>query len=139
MKLKPVFLRSEIGKHSKTKGKINIYIDPRLTYDLMGYLASDKARMREFDKRVNYIVRDIANKEIFRTENFEDGIDVWAIRIMGGGKGGKLNDRLYCKKVEQGGIKHIVIGHIYIGKKVEGLNAKLKSIISTVNNYEYQV
>ena len=139
MEQKPVFIRSEKGKHSKTKGKINVYIDAQLTYQLLEYVASDKARMREFDKRINYLVQGIANSEIYKKENFKDDIDVWAIRIMGGKKGGKLNDRMYCKQYEVNGIKHIIIGYIYEGKKTNHLTEELRNIISIVNNYEYKI
>ena len=134
-----MFLRSEKDKSSRYKGKINIYVDSQLTYQLVQYLTSDKAKMREFDKRINYIVKDIATSEIFKQENFKDGIDVWAIRIMGGSKGGKLNDRLYCKMYNFNGIKHIIIAYIYLSKKVQGLNQELKNIITKVNEYEYQI
>ena len=139
MKQKPVFLRSEKDKGSKYKGKINVYVDSWLLSELLDYLSSDKARKREFDKRVNYIVKDITTTEIFKQENFKGGIDVWAIRIMGGRKGGKLNDRLYCKMYNFNGIKHIIIAHIYIDKKVQGLNQELRNIITKVNEYEYQI
>ena len=135
MQRKSVFLRSDNGSQV---GKVNIYIDAELTYSLMQYVGADKARMRRVDKNFEYIVRDIQTNEVFRKEKFEDGIDVWACRIIVRGRGEKYNDRFYCKVYELENTKHIVIGYILENKKTDHLTEKLRNIIRTVNSYEYE-
>jgi len=129
-----IFLRSD---NKETLGKVNIYVDASLMDDLLAYLESDRARKKKFDTTTEYIVRGIENRDIYGLEKFEDGIDVWAIKIRVRGRGEKFNDRLYCKQYIAGGVKKIVIAHIYKNKKTQHLPRSLKDLIRRVNSYEY--
>jgi hypothetical protein len=73
--------------------------------------------------------------ETYRIEEKQKQPKVTAMKFMDKGR----NDRLYCREIDYGIGKYVIICEIRMGKKSEKLSKKEKNIIERTRSYEFDI
>ncbi len=73
--------------------------------------------------------------ETYRIEEKDKRPTVVAMKFMNK----RSNDRLYCREINYGNGKDVIICEIHTGKKTESLSNKEKNIIKRTRSYEFEI
>lgn len=114
-----------------------VCIDALENQKILGFLNQTEARKKKFRYIVDLIVRNIKNPDLYDKEDINNTInDVYAMKLLKHGE----NIRIYCKQVSgPDGTFFVIVSELLEKKKAEKNNAKSKSLITKVHNYEYEI
>ncbi|HCN36698.1 MAG: hypothetical protein IAE65_11350 [Ignavibacteria bacterium] len=110
--------------------KLEIYYDLKIEYELFTLFQNPK-----FKKRFKYVLTAILsnryNNDIYGKEDISEKCrDITAMKFK------NINNlRIYCKEFYQGHKKIVMLEIIY--KKSQKINKKLKNLLETIADYQY--
>ena len=129
--------RKALHLRTNTRTKRAIYVDEESLETILAYVGQDKRHKKKWDYIVNIILENLRNPDVFDKENINDKCkDVYAMKFFKG----QENDRIYCKQVEHGTKKCLVIvaSELHLKKKTQKNSKKEITIIEKVATYEYE-
>jgi len=114
-----------------------ICVDALENEKIMKFINDKEARKKKFRYIIDLILQNIKNPDLYDKEDITDSInDVYAMKLFKGGE----NIRIYCKQVSRSdGTFYVIASELLEKKKSEKNNAKSKSLIIKVHNYEYEI
>lgn len=116
-------------KHNKTL----ILVDAENADIILPYLMSDGVD-NEFKRIRNILKENLRNREYYcKCDVSDKARDIFEMRFTGQGR----NDRIYCKEVNIGGKRRIILIELFEGKKSQSIPAKIKGRIETIGRYSY--
>ena len=103
----------------------------------MEFLKQDEARLRKFRQACDLILEGLRITEIYGREDIDKNCKgVTAIKMFKGGQ----NIRLYCKEQRINNKNFcVIVAKLLPKKKDQKVKGKVKSLIQTVANYEYEI
>ena len=122
---------------SSENQKRHICIDAINEQQIMTFLKEDAARIKKFRQIVNLILDGLRNTDLYDKEDIDKNCkDVTAMKMFKGGQ----NIRLYCKEMRNiAGSFYVIVVELLPKKKDQKVKGKVKTLIQTVANYEYQI
>jgi hypothetical protein len=120
-------LKEEVG--DKVLPGVEVYIDQKNKKDIEAIMALDPRKTR---RALGLAIQGIHNGDLYGREDVSGkASNMFAIKYKG-----KLNDRIYCKEIDDGGRKIILITAY---RKKGGVNTKTKTIIEAAGKYVYDL
>jgi len=129
--------RKALHLQTNTKTKRAIYIDKESAEAILEYVGQDKRHKKKWDYITNVILENLRIPDVFDKENINDKCkDVYAMKFFKG----QENDRIYCKQVQHGSKKCLVIvaSELNLKKKTQKNSHREITIIEKVASYEYE-
>jgi len=126
--------------------RVSIFVRTKIYDDLIDFLGGKGINPKytpgdinyRLDKMINIatiVYRNRYRDETYRIEEKDKRPTVVAMKFMNK----RSNDRLYCREINYGNGKDVIICEIHTGKKTESLSNKEKNIIKRTRSYEFEI
>lgn len=121
--------------YESSSGKVIIYVDKKELAKIEPFLK----KISNFETFVLFrqqVFENRRNKEIYKKENISTKCkNLYAIKFD---SGRNQNDRIYCLEFHDGK-RRIVLSKLYVGKKTQKINKKLKASLEPICNRKYKL
>ena len=119
------------SKHNTTL----IMVDLQNAKEILPYIMIDGVD-KEF-KEIRDILKDnLRNKEKYRKADVSDKAkNMYEMRFIRSGR----NDRIYCQEINICGKRIILMVELFLSKKSQDIQKKIKTRIETMGGYEYEL
>ena len=126
--------------------RVSIFVRTKIYDDLIDFLGGKGINPKYTPGDINYRLDKMINiativynnrcrDDAYRIEEKQKQPKVTAMKFMDKGR----NDRLYCREIDYGKGKDVIICEIHMGKKSESLSNKEKNIIKRTRSYEFEI
>lgn len=123
---------------SNSQNTIWIMVDEHNADMILEYLVSDEGVKREFREICDLLKGTLRNKTKYcKCEVSKKAKNMFEMRFVRN----RRNDRIYCKEMNHGSIKVIIMAELFQSKKTQKIDKKQKSRIENIggHNYEFDI
>lgn len=126
----PYIVKEFLKEHPYYKNvDIKFYIDNN-NYEEIAIVLLENRNRKKLDMILNAIFSGNYLDEVYGNENVGKNVSIKAMKFK------NLNERIYCKEINAGGKKIVMLMAYY--KKSQKITKKLKNKIEIINEYEYE-
>lgn len=111
-------------------------VDRVAAKEILPYLHSHESIEKEFREIRELLKSNLRNRDKYcKCDVSDKAKDMFEMRFTRNNR----NDRIYCKEIQKGSIRIIVMAELFVGKKTQHIAKTQKQRIENIGGYDYEL